>query len=247
MLTAPQTAVMEAASAPPAVRIGIAYVRRCQHEVLYAIWSIALAVTAGIAEETARYLVYQRNATLRDTRNWHVAVVTGAAHGGVESIVLGVQALLGLIVTFYTPEPLPSAFATPPSAWSYVLGTVARVLIIIGHIGFALLVWRAVGRQRIGYYLAAVLSHIVIDLITFCQPILLPGYDWISYITLLTFCLGVDTRLQGLPPQSPLTKPWLKPARNRLTAWSRGALPIRLTTTRSIVRGNSYRGRLIFL
>jgi hypothetical protein len=38
MLTAPQTAVMEAASAPPAVRIGIAYVRRCQHEVLYDIW-----------------------------------------------------------------------------------------------------------------------------------------------------------------------------------------------------------------
>jgi len=153
-------------------------------------WFVALAVTAGIAEETARYLVYRRNAALRDGRNWHVAVVAGAAHGGVESIVLGVQALLGLIVTFYTPEQLPSAFATPPSAWFYALGTVARVLIIIGHIGFALLVWRAVSQQRIGYYLAAVLSHIVIDLITFCQPILLPGYDWISYITLLTFCGG---------------------------------------------------------
>jgi hypothetical protein len=41
-----------------------------------------------------------------------------------------------------------------------------------------------------GYYVAAVLIHIAVDLITFCQPILLPGYDWISWVTLLALFAG---------------------------------------------------------
>ena len=172
------------------------------------VWFVALAVTAGIAEETSRYLYYRRSAVLRDTRNWNVAVVAGAAHGGVESIVLGVQALFGLIAVFFLPEQVPGTFrAAPPPAMYYALGTLLRVLIIISQIGFTLLVWQAVSRQRLSYYATAVLIHIAVDLIAFCQPILLPGYDWISWLTLLALFAGALRLIRESRPIAAVRRP----------------------------------------
>ncbi len=172
------------------------------------VWFVALSVTAGIAEETSRYLYYRRSAVLRDARSWNVAVVAGAAHGGVESIMLGVQALFGLIAVFFLPEQFSGAFPTAaPPAMFYALGTFSRVLIIISQIGLTLLVWQAVSRQRMGYYVAAVLIHIAVDLITFCQPILLPGYDWISWVTLLALFAGALRLIRESRPIAAVRRP----------------------------------------
>lgn len=155
------------------------------------VWGIALSVAAGIAEETSRYVYYRRSAAMRDPHNWNIAVVAGAAHGGMESIVLGIQALAGVIVVFFMPNLLPASVrGMQPVALDYALGAGSRILLIVVHIGFTMLVWQAVSRKQIGLYVAAMLLHIGIDLVAFTQPILLPGYDWISWSLIIAVFAG---------------------------------------------------------
>ena len=126
-------------------------------------------------------------------------------------MVLGVQALLGLVMVFFMPDQLPPAFRVVPSAWLYLLGAISRVLIILVHMGFAVLVWRAVSHQRYGPYIAAVLIHIVADLILFCQPRLLPGDDWISWLTMLALVSGAWQIIRETRPAT-LGKAGTRPA-----------------------------------
>ena len=147
---------------------------------------VALSVAAGIFEESSRYLYYRFSRALRRPSSWNEALVAGAGHGGTESIVLGLQSLMGLIVFFWYPQFLPAEMREiEPTARYFIEGAIARVMIIIIHIAFTMLVWRAVSRGRIGYLLAAIAIHIALDLILFGQPIVLEGYDWIGWAVLI--------------------------------------------------------------
>jgi len=152
---------------------------------------VALSLAAGVFEETSRYLFYRASRVLRDPASWNVAVVAGAAHGGIESMFLGVQALLGLIVFFWYPQFLPAEMREiEPTVWFFLQGAISRVMILVVHIGLTMLVWRSVARRQPGWYLAAVLIHIALDLILFGETLLLPDQQWLGWLTLVAAVAG---------------------------------------------------------
>lgn len=155
------------------------------------VWPVALSLTAGIVEETSRFLYYRRSRVLRDPANWRAALVAGAAHGGVESIVLGLQTLFGVIALFFMRDQLPAEMqAIQPEPAYFLIGAASRLLIIVGHIGLTFLVWRAVSRGETWAYPLAIAIHIAVDLIAFAQPIVLPGADWLGYVAVIGLAVG---------------------------------------------------------
>jgi len=57
--------------------------------------AIVLGLTAGVCEETARYLTYRFWA--RGARNWRQAIALGAGHGGIESAITGLLVAITLV------------------------------------------------------------------------------------------------------------------------------------------------------
>lgn len=155
------------------------------------VWPVALSLTAGIIEETSRYLFYRRSAALRDPGNWRGALVAGAAHGGVESIVLGLQTAAGVVAFFFMRDWLPAEMQSiQPEPAYFLIGAGSRLLILVGHIGFTFLVWRSVSRGERWAYPLAIIIHVAVDLIAFAQPILIPGADWMGYVAIVGLAAG---------------------------------------------------------
>lgn len=155
------------------------------------VWPVALSLTAGIVEETSRFLYYRRSATMRDPHRWREAVVAGVGHGGTEAIVLGIQTLFGVIALFYMRDLLPPEMAAiDPQPDYFLIGAASRLLIMIGHVGLTFLVWRAVSRGETWAYPLAIVIHIAVDLIAFAQPIVLPGADWLGYVAVIGLAVG---------------------------------------------------------
>ena len=155
------------------------------------VWPVALSLTAGIVEETSRFLYYRRSATMRDSGRWREALVAGVGHGGVEAIVLGIQTLFGVIAFFYMRDLLPPEMAAiDPQPTYFLIGAASRLLIMVGHVGFTFLIWRAVSRGEAWAYPLAIVIHIAVDLVAFAQPIVLPGADWLGYVAVIGLAVG---------------------------------------------------------
>ncbi len=168
------------------------------------VWPVALSLTAGIVEETSRFLYYRRSPPLRSPENWRGALVAGAGHGGVEAIVLGIQTAFGVAAFFFMRDWLPAEMqAIQPEPAYFLIGAGSRLLILIGHVGFTFLVWRAVSRAGEGWlYPLAIVLHIAIDLIAFAQPILIPGADWMGYVAIIGLAAGSLWLIQRSRPVS---------------------------------------------
>lgn len=160
------------------------------------VWAIALSVAAGLAEETMRWLSYRRVAQKADDV---AAVVAGAGHGGVESIVLGLQAAAGVAMMFLFRDQLPPEMrAFELRASDYVVGAVSRMLIVIGHIGLTLLIWRGVATGRKRNWLVAVVAHVCVNLVAFLQPILFPGWDFVGWAAILALFAWAVSQIAAL-------------------------------------------------
>jgi uncharacterized membrane protein YhfC len=140
--------------------------------------ALILGFTAGLCEETARYVAYRW--VLRDLKSWREALMFGAGHGGIESIVI-VGLLVGAI--FLNMTVLQGSAL---EGWSLPGGQVAqlqgqldlywgqswtgpllaaaeRLSAIIFHLGMAVLVLQAVSRQRPAYWLLAIGLHTALN------------------------------------------------------------------------------------
>lgn len=173
------------------------------------VWGTALAFAAGIAEETSRYFYYRRSATLRDPANLRAAIVAGAGHGGTEALVLGIQYVLApLAFLLFAAQSLPAYMQDSNAVASFALiGGISRIMFIVAHIGFTLLVWRAVSQQKPLFYLVSVILHIVIDLLGFVTPTLWPGSDWLILIVTLPLAgwavYTIARAMRGVRTESP--------------------------------------------
>jgi len=103
----------------------------------------------------------------------------GAGHGGAEAIILGLLALASLIgmITLRSLDPatlgikgatadqvqaaLTAYWASP--WYTSLLAGLERLFAITFHIAMAVLVMRAVVRQRVGYLIAAITAHATMD------------------------------------------------------------------------------------
>ncbi len=129
-----------------------------------AIFAIALGLSSGVFEETARYIVYSR--WLEKVRSWKDGLMFGAGHAGIEAMVIGVLALLAFLLALssrngeisqLTPVQLDAYWNNP---WYFhLLPLMERISAIIFHLSAALLVMQAFIRRNTAWYLAAILLH----------------------------------------------------------------------------------------
>lgn len=115
--------------------------------------AVALSVVADVTEESLRYALARTFAALRDPTSRAAALVVGLAHGTTEALVFGLR--------------------RDPS----VLAAASRPVLVLGHVAFAAIVWRAAARGEPRWLALAVMMHIGIDLLGFALPLLAPGTD----------------------------------------------------------------------
>jgi uncharacterized membrane protein YhfC len=134
--------------------------------------AVTLGLSAGLCEELARYLA-MRLLLRRQQAGWATAMLLGAGHGGVEAIIFGVLAALGMVSMLAVPlmgerAALPEVQA---AVWSYwvnpwylpVYAGVERVGAMMSHLGMSVLVMRAVTRKNLLWLAAAVGAHALMD------------------------------------------------------------------------------------
>jgi uncharacterized membrane protein YhfC len=136
--------------------------------------AVVLSFSAGLFEETARYLVLRFLA--KDVRGWNNAVMFGAGHGGIEAIlIVGGTALSNLFLLANADALLAQTRAVSPAqadalaaqiealrgvgAGVIAASLIERVFAILLHIGLSVIVMRAVEGGGFKWVLAAMAVH----------------------------------------------------------------------------------------
>lgn len=144
------------------------------------IWIAGLALTAGLFEETARYLCFRY--AMKGELNWRNAVALGTGHGGLESAVLvGLSVLSSVVFAVMLSRGLiPTANLSPEDLaglekaketfikmrwWEPLLGAYERVVSMAVHISLSVVVLQRFLRKQMGWYWFAVLYHASSNLI----------------------------------------------------------------------------------
>jgi uncharacterized membrane protein YhfC len=126
------------------------------------VWmALVVGLTSGVFEEGARWLVLRH--WLRDARGWAAALQFGAGHGGVEAILFGLLAALGMISALavsLSGQSIPELALYWQTPWyEFILAGLERAFALALHIALSMLVMRAVTSRRLGYFLAAIAAH----------------------------------------------------------------------------------------
>lgn len=134
--------------------------------------ALTLGLSAGMFEETARYLVLRRRA--QRARDWRGGIFFGLGHGGIEAILLGILALYAFVQasslrgvaleTVIPQEQLALARAQLESYWGMawyepLWGTLERLSAMAFHLLATTMVFLAVIEKRSGWLIAAILGH----------------------------------------------------------------------------------------
>lgn len=173
---------------------------------MFAGWLVLLCVTAGLFEETGRYVGY-RWMMPRDAKTWPLAVMFGLGHGGIESILLvGVNNLLSFFVLLFYPAAqrlLPAeisgvlaqqvAALSAYPVWFPLLAAWERLWTLPVHVALAVVVLQAFRRANIRWLWLAVLLHAAVNLIAVGLPALvkLPGNGGSLLSSALVFLIGI--------------------------------------------------------
>jgi uncharacterized membrane protein YhfC len=140
------------------------------------ILSVFLGLSAGLFEELSRYAMYRWWA--KDARLWSQGLLTGAGHGGIEAIILGLLVLYGYVQmqivrgmdvsTLVTPDKVELAKAQIQAYWSApwymtLLGALERLFTIPLHLACSILVLHAFTRKKFWWVGLAILFHALAD------------------------------------------------------------------------------------
>ena len=141
-----------------------------------AIMAVLLGLSAGIFEESARYLVYGR--WLRENRRWRDGLMLGAGHGGIEAILLGLlsfysflqlTALRGTdLARTLAPDQIESVRSILQMYWSlpyyqHLIPALERAAAICVHLALSLLVLQAFARRNRLWLALAVAWHALVN------------------------------------------------------------------------------------
>lgn len=187
---------------------------------------IVLGLTAGLCEETARYLVYRF--WIKDARTWRAGVVFGAGHGGIEAIIVGGLAALSTIQLFVwrgvdlttlgiPPQQLPLAQKQLADFWSApwyasLLGALERALTIPFHVAMAVIVLQVFKRRNLLWLGVAVGAHALVDAVAvyasatvgpYWTEALIAGFSAMSVIMLF----ALKPALEEITPDPVITLP----------------------------------------
>ena len=138
--------------------------------------AVLLGLSAGVFEETARYMVLKT--WLKDRRDWCSALMFGAGHGGIEAILVGILALAALIQIMMLRgadlgsvvpiDQVDLASAQIEAFWALpwyavLLGALERASAIALHLGATVLVLQAFRRKQLRWLFAAIAWHAALD------------------------------------------------------------------------------------
>lgn len=138
--------------------------------------AVFLGLSAGIFEETARYLGYRWWA--KEARTWPKGLLYGAGHGGFEAIIVGGLILLSFLVmvalqgaefpAMLSAEQQELLRSQQQAYWSAnwydsMLGFAERAFALPVQVSLSVLVLQAFVRGRIHWLFLAVLWHSLID------------------------------------------------------------------------------------
>ena len=167
--------------------------------LLYVLYGIA---TAAIFEETARYVIFRylqkkRPLTIGDS------LAYGLGHGGIEALFIGISGLLSLFVLaqLVSQGNSPLLAKLPQATIYYVqklqagqiyLLAFERILALAIQVFLTFWVWTAVKDKKLGYFLAALGFHALIDLAPalvqvgwLTQPILVEVIILVEFLALV--------------------------------------------------------------
>jgi len=177
-------------------------------------FGLIIGLSAGVFEETARYISYRIWA--KEARTWEQGLMFGAGHGGIEAILLGVLASFAFlqlmtmrgvdVATIVPAEQLDLAEAQIDAYWSLpwfgaLLGAVERVFAICIQLFLSLIVLQALLRKNMLWFALAILWHVLVDAVA-VVGLTLWGVYWIEALLGLMACisLGGILYLKGKMP-----------------------------------------------
>lgn len=184
-------------------------------------YALFLGLSAGLFEELSRYAMFRWWA--KDARCWQSGLLTGAGHGGIEAIILGVLVLYTFIqlvalrhadlAALVPTDKLALAQQQVTQYWSLpwavaLTGALERLFAIPCHLAMALLVMQTFTRRGWYWVGLAVLYHASLNAGAVLGLIYLGAY-WAEAVigAFAVLSLGVIVALrQASPPQ-------LEPAR----------------------------------
>ncbi|MFH1634530.1 MAG: YhfC family glutamic-type intramembrane protease, partial [Chloroflexota bacterium] len=204
-----------------------------QQGIRLAAAALLFGLSAGVFEETARYLVYRF--WLEEDREWESALMLGAGHGGVEAIILGaivvyalIQALTlrGADLSAVVPaDQIGTARAQIEAYWSApwyaaILGAVERAATICFHLSASVLVARAFTRRNILWLGAAIGWHTLLDAVAVYAvrtwgPYMAEAFIVAAGLASVGIIFKLKTTRQApgqQPPPPTLTSPQIQPA-----------------------------------
>lgn len=194
--------------------------------VSFVLSAVLLGLSAGVFEELARYLVLRT--WQREARSWREALMLGAGHGGVESMLLGVLVLLTLfqmiayrgadLAALFSAEELPlaqqqlEAYWGAPAALS-LLGAVERLFALALHLSLSVMVMRSFTHANRGWLAVAIGWHALVDAagvlgLPLLGPVATEGV--IGFLALIS--LWLVYRLRDRPEPDADSRPTERPA-----------------------------------
>ena len=179
--------------------------------------SIMYGASAGLFEEITRYLGYRL--WIKNDRDWKSALMYGAGHGGIESILLGVLVLVAFfqimalrgvdLNTVFNADQVGLAQAQIDAYWAApwyqaILGAVERMAAIPIHLSASVLVLQVFRRKSMTWLFLAVGWHTLVDAVAvYALP------TWGMYITealvgllgLVSIGIILALRSDDVPPE----------------------------------------------
>jgi uncharacterized membrane protein YhfC len=184
------------------------------------------SVTAGLCEETARWLILRR----WTERSFRGGLGYGIGHGGVEAMLIaGLGGLLAVVQTVALARLDPSTLPLSPdkleavrqaqdhivlmvqAGWAVPLASVwERLWAVALQLGLSLCILRAVVRRNPGYWLFAVAVHSAVNVVgvlvlqrfgTFAAEAVITVFGLLA----LGFVVSEGRRARAAVPPAPLT------------------------------------------
>ena len=136
------------------------------------LYGIVGGLFAGVFEETGRFLAFKT--VLRKKRgNDHNALMYGAGHGGVESVILlSAGMVINILFSLQFNAGLNSPFGGLNEAqqllnlpfWMFLVGAVERIAAVVIHVSLSVLVWFAAKNgKRFWLFPLAIFLHLLVD------------------------------------------------------------------------------------
>ncbi|MFN8482958.1 MAG: YhfC family glutamic-type intramembrane protease [Anaerolineae bacterium] len=148
-------------------------------------WGLALALTAGLFEETGRWLGYRY--LLKGPKTWTMGVMYGTGHEAMESVWIGVSVMASMATIMnFAAMSAEQIQSLPPEAVAQLqgglqqlqvlgpatplVGAYERALTMVIQISLSILVLQVFTRGSFIWYWAAVGYHALIDAVAVFLP-----------------------------------------------------------------------------